>query len=780
MPFADEHAARVADPGEFIKSSFRRKNIAPGVSIIVAKKVEDGPMETTSYRFDANKFSPAAAKAWLSKNKVKSSFISATGQKEMEELAGVSSGAGGLFLPGFIGQDKNKKLGESEMAWKVSGAKDLPLADADRPWDGAAAEKRVLTWAGGKDNTDFHKYSKAFCVCDSSAPELLGSYKLPFADVINGKLTAVPRGIMAAGNVMRGARHSPIIPGAVEGVKSFLAGYYKKMDHPAPWEAKKEMSENASELLWYGLSYPIEPESQPGPGVTISSIEIARVGSWDHPVYGKFDFTVDRFNKFIEGFDNNVRRQELPLDVEHKPENGAAAWFVPGTMRVENNSLWVDVDWTDKGNRLVDSNEYKYNSITFRPEWKDPETSQVFNDVIFGAALTCEPFIKGMSTVQEARPGCVRLSEFDIREGELQMANTKFKQSKGALKSSKEEALKNKLESDGDLEGRKDLPEDTSTPTVCKEPAKKDDEDEEDDLCGYSEGDDSSGDSAEEDDVAEPDADDEEDTTEKKKKKKVITIVNAAEKKKLSDKAEMYDEGGADQMYDEGALDTMSADKLAEHFEKVGKKLAEKVKGVKGSPMIRQHIKATHELTKPVLERLAATKCAEEDQKMSENATANDPAVLKLTENYRRLAERTEVQEKELSELRTERRRTQAVSLTEKLFPRQGFDTFRLPETARQQVNSLLIHLSAQEGDAGMIKLSEEKSVNAADELLAILNAIPETKINGKSHIALSATDSEHDDSGADSRLHRLAEAYSKENKVSYAQAALEVAKNFQ
>jgi len=33
MPFPSEHAARVLDPDKFEKDSFRRKNIAPGLTL---------------------------------------------------------------------------------------------------------------------------------------------------------------------------------------------------------------------------------------------------------------------------------------------------------------------------------------------------------------------------------------------------------------------------------------------------------------------------------------------------------------------------------------------------------------------------------------------------------------------------------------------------------------------------------------------------------------------------------------------------------------------------
>jgi hypothetical protein len=67
--------------------------------------------------------------------------------------------------------------------------------------------------------------------------ENFGSYNLLIADVIDGKLTAVPRAIMAAGAVMQGSRGGVDLPQkGINRVKSHLAKYYDKMGDTAPWD----------------------------------------------------------------------------------------------------------------------------------------------------------------------------------------------------------------------------------------------------------------------------------------------------------------------------------------------------------------------------------------------------------------------------------------------------------------------------------------------------------------------------------------------------------------
>jgi hypothetical protein len=118
----------------------------------------------------------------------------------------------------------------------VTAFQDLPLADRDREWDGDLAEKRVRKWAGAEEAPNA-KYRDAHVWYDADQKDEFGAYKLLVADVVGGRLQAVPRGVMAAGNVMQGARGGVDIPRKdVDRVKSHLAKYYEKMGDTAPWD----------------------------------------------------------------------------------------------------------------------------------------------------------------------------------------------------------------------------------------------------------------------------------------------------------------------------------------------------------------------------------------------------------------------------------------------------------------------------------------------------------------------------------------------------------------
>jgi hypothetical protein len=118
----------------------------------------------------------------------------------------------------------------------VTAFQDLPLADRDREWDGDAAESRVRAWANAEDEPN-ERYRDAHVWYDSEKKGNFTAYKLLIADVVDGRLMAVPRGIMAAAAVMQGSRGGVDLPrDDVDRVKSHLAKYYAKMDDTAPWD----------------------------------------------------------------------------------------------------------------------------------------------------------------------------------------------------------------------------------------------------------------------------------------------------------------------------------------------------------------------------------------------------------------------------------------------------------------------------------------------------------------------------------------------------------------
>lgn len=82
--------------------------------------------------------------------------------------------------------------------WKMGASRNLPFAQTEA-WDGAAAKSRVFKAAGfDTAKPDFEMLKKAFLAYDAANPTLKSSYKLLFADIVDGKLKATSAGISAA------------------------------------------------------------------------------------------------------------------------------------------------------------------------------------------------------------------------------------------------------------------------------------------------------------------------------------------------------------------------------------------------------------------------------------------------------------------------------------------------------------------------------------------------------------------------------------------------------
>lgn len=138
------------------------------------------------------------------------------------------------------------------------GSLDWPLSDRERAWSASEADARLRAWAtsdgsGDKDKVDWNKYASAHFWRDDADPEHFGSYKLAFADVVEGRVYAVWRAVAACAAVMQGGRGGVDIPdGDKPGVRAKIAAYYAKAAKAfaddtikAPWEGN-----SVRELEW--------------------------------------------------------------------------------------------------------------------------------------------------------------------------------------------------------------------------------------------------------------------------------------------------------------------------------------------------------------------------------------------------------------------------------------------------------------------------------------------------------------------------------------------------
>lgn len=249
--------------------------------------------------------------------------------------AGVESGhlvriARGMYV---AATDLNRDL-----AAAVTGATGLPIADRDMEWDGPGAQRRVFEWATGEDGTvDTGKVGQAFLWIDPDGdPQTQAAWKLGFADLIDGELRIIPRGVFAVAAVLEGARGGADIPADdQDAIRDKVTTLYRKiaeeLDDPgivAPWDQDDDMSELEASA-WRAMRelppMPAEFFADPvaeglltdtSPGVNYSG---GRVYGWvakkgvPHAGYPGKNLTIEKLMR--EGMDfSNFLRQRFTLD----------------------------------------------------------------------------------------------------------------------------------------------------------------------------------------------------------------------------------------------------------------------------------------------------------------------------------------------------------------------------------------------------------------------------------------------------------------------------------
>lgn len=131
--------------------------------------------------------------------------------------------------------------------WIVGANRDLAIDDTFR-WIGSDAAKRIFAWAGfDTDNPDPGKARQAFLIYNDDNPLIRSSYKLPFADVVNGKLVATDAGLRAAASRLP---QTDAPQDVLDRARSVIDAYQKKMEKSSVLILK----DTAGRMRWIAVS----------------------------------------------------------------------------------------------------------------------------------------------------------------------------------------------------------------------------------------------------------------------------------------------------------------------------------------------------------------------------------------------------------------------------------------------------------------------------------------------------------------------------------------------
>lgn len=185
---------------------------------------------------------------------------------------GVFSADGGTRCKLTFARTPDPLPGESGVTLTITRATGLPWAPRDTRWDGAGAARRVAALCGGTGSIDPSCYGRAFLYRDAgSDPSLVGSYKFPFADVINGRLTAVLGGIRAAAQRVDSAgitsADKDAVRGALRGLYGEAARALKDDTITAPFAAEERLAMASTD----------DPDTEPGTADLADAVQRAEI-----------------------------------------------------------------------------------------------------------------------------------------------------------------------------------------------------------------------------------------------------------------------------------------------------------------------------------------------------------------------------------------------------------------------------------------------------------------------------------------------------------------------
>ena len=130
---------------------------------------------------------------------------------------------------------------------------------------------------------------------------------------------------------------------------------------------------------------------------TTITMDVFRIGKWQHPKWGIIEGTKKLFNDFIKNFKNNVVGRDLVFDKNHRPEDGGTG--IVKDLFIEGDKLKALVELTNFGIDLIKNKGFQYFSPEYTDKYTDKETGNIIENVLIGGALTLRPFLTNLSPV---------------------------------------------------------------------------------------------------------------------------------------------------------------------------------------------------------------------------------------------------------------------------------------------------------------------------------------------------------------------------------------------
>ena len=161
---------------------------------------------------------------------------------------------------------------------------------------------------------------------------------------------------------------------------------------------KQELKEKMS-MVTIPLEFDEDGDATEDAAVAIpSTIHIIPTGEWNHDLYGPMSITNSDIKEFMQNFNANVRKGVfITAGHEGFQELPAVGWM--SSLEMRDNGLWANVEWNDLGRETLSDKQYKFFSPEFYRDYEDPQTHQIYRNVLTGGALTKSPYFKELEAV---------------------------------------------------------------------------------------------------------------------------------------------------------------------------------------------------------------------------------------------------------------------------------------------------------------------------------------------------------------------------------------------
>lgn len=127
-------------------------------------------------------------------------------------------------------------------------------------------------------------------------------------------------------------------------------------------------------------------------------IHLIPIGQWEHDAYGPILITNSDIREFAQNFNAGVRKGVfITAGHEGFTELPAMGWIT--AVEIRDTGLWGVVDWNEAGKACLKDKAFKFFSPEYYRDYEDPQTHQMYRNVLTGGALTKSPYFKELEAV---------------------------------------------------------------------------------------------------------------------------------------------------------------------------------------------------------------------------------------------------------------------------------------------------------------------------------------------------------------------------------------------